>query len=151
MPSPDPALSALHAIVELVAGAPPAQLRVERRPLRGGLESASVDRVAAHYRAHDGRERVLTLVAKRLTGASAREAALYEHLVVPQLGDLSPGLHAVEHTRSGETVLYLEALTAVSTWPWRDRHAAQSVLDRAAELHARGPSLGAGETGLSCE
>jgi hypothetical protein len=57
----------------------------------------------------------------------------------------------VEHTRSGETVLYLEALTAVSTWPWRDRRAAQSVLDRAAELHARGPSLGAGEAGLSCE
>jgi hypothetical protein len=126
----------VEALITRLDGALPEALHLERRPLTGGLEAAGVDHVTARYRT-GGRERRLAVVVKRLAGAAVREAAVYEQFVATHASEISPRLYAVEHGAAGHAVLYLEAIRPVSSWPWRDRPAAQSVLDRVARLHAR--------------
>lgn len=129
-------LTILRAILGRRDGSEPEHLQVERRPLRGGLEAADVERLSLRYVDAAGRERRRAVVSKRLIGATVREATVYERFVAGHAGEFAPHLHAVDRPGPGEAVLYLEALHPVSTWPWQERAAAQSVLDRAAQLHA---------------
>ena len=122
-------------IIGRAHGAAPERLRITRRLLRGGLEAAGVERITARYRDREGRERVLRVVAKRLLGATSREAAVYERFTAPHAAALSPRLLAVDRAGPEQVVLYIEALRPTSAWPWGERHAAQRVLQRAAQLH----------------
>lgn len=140
MTTPSHLLAFVAALLERLDGRRPAELRVERHPLHGGLEAAGVDRLDAYHRNDDGAERVCSLVVKRLTGSATREASLYEHFVAPQVGELSPRLLAVERPTPNEALLYIEAIRPASAWPWRDQRVTQAVLDQAARLHARAPS-----------
>lgn len=79
----------------------PEELRLERHPLRGGPEAASVDHVTARYQGSEGHGRVVRMVVKRLEGATGREATVYERLVVPHAGELSPRVYAVERPAPG--------------------------------------------------
>ena len=126
----------LRSILGRLDGEVPEHVQVERQALRGGLEAADVERLAVRYTDPAGRARRRTVVAKRLAGATVREAAIYEQFVGRHAEEFAPRLHAVDRAGTGEAVLYLEALHPVSTWPWRERPAAQSVLERAARLHA---------------
>lgn len=136
----------MEALIARRDGAPPARLRLRSQTLRGGLEADSLDRLTAHYVDPEGRDRTFAVVVKRLLGATAREAAVYEHVVTPHASDLAPHLHAVTHAAPERAVVYMEALDPVSTWPWGDRRAAQSVLEAAAALHGRPVSVAARTT-----
>ena len=141
MTAPAERSDAIAVLITRVDGAPPDDLRLERVPLSGGLEAAGVDHVTARYRGRGDHERVFTVVVKRVAGLAAREAAVYERVVATHAGELSPRLLAAEHPAPGQAVLYLEALRPVSSWPWRERRAAQSVLERVARVHARAVTL----------
>src|SRR5688500_11177571 len=99
-------LTAVEALITRPDGAAPAELRVECRALRGGLESGSTDRVPVRDRGPCGRRRVLTVAGRRLSGASTRKAAVYEQFVVHHAGELSPRLLASGHAVPGQVVLY---------------------------------------------
>lgn len=129
-------LAILHDILRRVDGAEPGPTQVAKTPLRGGLEAAAVERLSLQYVDAAGRERRRAMVAKRLEGFSMREAAIYQRFVAGHAEEFAPRLHHVDSADPGEAVLYLEALHPVSTWPWREQPAAQSVLDLAAQLHA---------------
>lgn len=120
-------------------GVVPRGLRLVRQPLGGGLEAAGVERLEAHYRGRGGVPQVSTMVAKQLIGAAAREAAVYEELVVPHAPTFAPRLLAVDRRGPSEVVVYMEALHPTSPWPWHDRRAAQHVLEQVAQFHANGP------------
>ncbi|HEU4697875.1 MAG TPA: phosphotransferase [Gemmatimonadales bacterium] len=129
-----------HTIETLLTrehGAPVQELALERRPLRGGLEAASIELVAAAYRGPGGRAHRRKLVVKRLRGATAREALVYERLVSqPSVAAVAPRLLGVERPSAEEAVLYVEALRPVRAWPWRDLTAAHDALAQAARIHA---------------
>lgn len=129
-------LAILQTILGDLDGAEPGRVAVERHPLRGGLEAADVERLSLRYADAAGRARRRAVVAKRLAGFTVREAAIYERFVAGHASEFAPRLHAVDRAGPQDAVLYLEALHPVSTWPWRERLAAQSVLDLAAQLHA---------------
>ena len=133
------AVTSVATLIERLDETRPNGVRIERRPLRGGLEAASVDRLEVRYRTRGSRDCVRSMVLKRLVGPATREAAVYEHFVAPQAGELSPDLLLVERRAPGEASLYLEALHPVCSWPWRDRRAAQAVLAQSARLHALVP------------
>jgi hypothetical protein len=132
-------ITAVRALIERVHAAPPGELRLQHRPLRGGLEAAAVTHVVARYRDARDRPRTFTFIVKHVVGAASREALVYQHLVTRHAGDFSPRLLALERPARGHAVLYLEAVTRRNAWPWRDLHAAQAVLSGAAQLHATVP------------
>jgi hypothetical protein len=132
-------LELVRGLITCREGSSPEALRLERRPLRGGLQAATVDHITARYQASTGRARQARLVIKRLQGTTAREATMYQHVVAGHADQISPRLYAVERPVPGEAVLYLEALRPVNRWPWRAQGAIESVLARAATLHARVP------------
>ncbi|HEX6534837.1 MAG TPA: phosphotransferase [Gemmatimonadaceae bacterium] len=127
----------LESLIARREGVPPAHLRVETRPLRGGLEAASIDRITARYRDARNRERVVHLVVKRLAGPAIREATIYEELVAKQAADLAPRILHVQHLGVERADVYMEALRPVRAWPWRERRAVECVLECVASLHAR--------------
>lgn len=129
-------LRSVSALLERMHDVRPRDLHVQRRAFRGGLESAGVARLVAHYLDHRDRRRVFTLVVKHLRGATTREALIYEHLVAGVTANLAPGLLATHRPGPGGAVLYLEAVRRTSAWPWKDLRNAQAVLDRVARLHA---------------
>lgn len=129
-------LTTIASLLARTHGSPPVELRLERRALRGGLESDGVARIAARFHDPAGRRRVFSFVEKRLTGSAAREAAVYEELVSRYADELSPRLLAAERPGEGRAALYLEALRPVNAWPWRDVGAAHAVLRGVARLHA---------------
>ena len=137
--------SAVGALLERMHDHPPRELHLQHRPLRGGLESAGVARVVARWLDRAGRRRVFTLVTKRLEGAAAREALVYEHLLTSHEHELAPRLLTADRRPGGPTMLYLESLRPSSTWPWRDVQAATAVLEQAALVHET--ALGSGAAG----
>ncbi len=132
-------LASVSALLERLHDAGPRELRLEHRPLRGGLEAAGVARVVARYRDDRGRPRVFTLVMKRLAGVTVREALVYEHLVEPHASGFAPRLLATRPHAEQGAVLLLESLRPSGAWPWRAAAASQAVLERAALLHAVTP------------
>jgi hypothetical protein len=121
----------------------PRELRLEHRPLRGGLMAVGILRVVVRYRDVLGRPRVQTLVIKRLAGAARHEVGVYEKFLVQHAGDLAPRLLASHRLQPNRAILCLEALRPVRAWPWSDMHAAQRVLSRVAALHAIAPNADA--------
>lgn len=129
--------AAIEAVLAHQEGAFPAHLRVETRPLHGGLEATSIDRITARYRDARSRERVAHLVVKRLAGTAMREAGIYERVVATHAADLAPRIYHVQRLEPERAAIYMEALRPARAWPWRERHAAQRVLECVASLHAR--------------
>jgi Ser/Thr protein kinase RdoA (MazF antagonist) len=106
-------------------------------PLRGGLESAAVARIAVSLRAVDRRQHV-TFVVKRLQGERVREAAVYRWLTAARCAHLAPACFAIEPAVDEGHWLFLEALRPVTPWPWRDLDHVSSVVDALADLHESG-------------
>lgn len=99
--------------------------------LDGGLEASSVVLIEPRSRTRRGR---LRLIAKRVAGRASREGAIYENLRHTS-HRIAPRLFSVEHLGRGQSILYLEALEAPATWPWRDLGTVSRVLEHAARLH----------------
>jgi hypothetical protein len=115
--------------------ADPGELHLQHRRLRGGLQAASVTRLAVRYRDARGRSRVHPRVVKRLAGRAAREAMVYQELLGSLPTAFAPRLLAADQAIPGHEVLYLEALRPVAAWPWWEFSATREVLERAALLH----------------
>jgi aminoglycoside phosphotransferase (APT) family kinase protein len=128
-------LASVFALLERLHDATPGELQLQSQPLRGGLEAAGVARVVARFRDSRGRRRVFSLVVKRLNGATAREALIYQHLLSRYSDGLGPrllGWHRIGHDR---VMLFLEALRPVSAWPWAEQQTAARVLEHIVRLH----------------
>ncbi len=136
---PDRDLASVRAMLKRLHDADPGELHLDHRPIRGGLESASVTRLAVRYRDPLGKARVHTMVVKRLAGQAAREASVYQGLL-SQCPSVAPRLLAAHRPAPDSAVLYLEALRPASRWPWRDVTATGSVLERVALLHQAEPA-----------
>jgi hypothetical protein len=132
--------AAVRALLARLDEATPRELHLQRRPLRGGLVADGVARVAARYQDPLGRRRAFNLIVKHLAGEAAREAQVYERLVVPHVSTLAPRLLGSEYPAAGSAVLYLEALRPIRRWPWQAPRAPQTVLERVSRLHALVPN-----------
>lgn len=114
----------------------PRGLKLEVRPLRGGLESAGVAEVRARFSDDRDRPRYSGFVVKRLEGKPAREADVYQRLVSPLGGGIAPALLGIEREGPARCLLFLERVRPVRRWPWREEEAARRLLGRLAHLHA---------------
>ena len=120
----------------------PRDLELQHQVLRGGLEATSVSRVVARYRDRTRRRRVFRCVIKQVTGAAAREARVYRHLIAAHLAGMAPRLLASLEPATDHAVLYLELLRPTRAWPWGALGTAGAVLEHAARLHALEPDVG---------
>lgn len=111
---------------------PEGAVRVDVRPLHGGLESAVT---LASIRADAGHPAVPAhLVIKQLRAGLEREAAVYEWLWRHM--DRPPTVRVLGRESVGrDTYLYLEHAEAPSNWPWSDTAAAAAVCGALARLH----------------
>ena len=134
----DPDVASVRAMLARMHDADPGELHLEHRALRGGLESASVTRLAVRYRDGLGKPRLQTMVMKRLAGQAAREASVYQALL-SGCPEVAPRLLAADRPAPDRAVLYLEALRPVTRWPWREVAATRSVLERIALVHQLQP------------
>lgn len=123
----------------------PRGLRLEVRPLRGGLESAGVAEVTARFSGARDRPRSAAFVVKALEGMPAREADIYERLVSPLGGGIAPALLGVERGGPARCLLFLERVRPVRRWPWREEASVRRLLERLAHLHATAASAEAQE------
>lgn len=114
----------------------PRGLRLEIRPLRGGLESSGVAEVTARFSDARDRPRSAAFVVKALEGTPAREADIYQRLVSPLGGGIAPALLGIERDGPARCLLFLERVRPVRRWPWREETAARRLLERLAHLHA---------------
>ena len=124
----------------------PRGLRLEVRPLRGGLESAGVAEVTARFSDAQDRPRSTRFVVKALEGAPAREADIYQHLVSPLGNGIAPALLGIERDGPARCLLFLERVRPLRRWPWGDEQAARRLLERLAYLHAMAGPAAAQET-----
>ncbi len=112
------------------------------RPLRGGLQAATVAHVrvrrAGAARPADSTEFVVKHV--RSDGAT-REAAVYEALAGLDGPPLTPRLLHVQR-RGGGCDLYLEYVRPWRRWPWGDTTLAGRTLEELARLHAALATVG---------
>jgi hypothetical protein len=108
--------------------------RLTVRPLRGGLCS-TVLLVSARWSAARGTEQRFSFVVKLLEGGAAREVDIYRMLAGSGAAGLCPKLLDVERLGCDRVLLYLERISPIRRWPWRDTEHAGQVLDRAARLH----------------
>lgn len=123
-------------VVQGIVGEHAHGLDLRRRPLLGGLEAAAVELIGARYRDARGRPRVIHMVAKRVSGAARREAAVYERLLATRVAPApAPRLLAVDAPSRGTLVLYLEAVRRASAWPWREVTTSRALLQRMATFH----------------
>jgi hypothetical protein len=131
--------STLTAFVARERGVEPSAIRLEVKPLRGGLESAAVARVSARWTQPSRRPATLGFVAKRLEGDAIREANLYRSVLTPE-SDLAPRLLGIDAVESA-IYLYLEFVRSTRAWPWREIVPTGAVLARLASLHASGADV----------
>lgn len=129
----------IGAFLQRQEGAPPLELQLQVRVLRGGLMAAAVHHVSARFRDRLGRARTVTFVMKLLEGAAVREALVYERLVASHARGMAPRLLGLEANGSGRQVLFLEAIRRASAWPWREIEVARGVLARLSGLHTALP------------
>lgn len=132
-------LASVSALLERLHDATPGELQLETQPLSGGLEAAGIARVVARFRDSCGRRQVFSLVVKRLKGATAREARIYQHLLSRYSDGLGPRLLGCHPHGHDCAVLLLEALRPVSAWPWAEQQIAARVLERIVRLHTTSP------------
>jgi aminoglycoside phosphotransferase (APT) family kinase protein len=125
----------LTTFVESRYGAAPESVRLNLRPLNGGLDSAAIAQVNAHYRRGSRREQAATFVVKRLDGDQRREAHVYQALVPSGVAP-APRLLAAEVIEPTTMYLYIERIRPWRIWPWTDTECAANVLERLARLHA---------------
>lgn len=110
---------------------PPGEVRVDVRPMHGGLESA-VARATVAVRGRTGIPR--RLVVKELRGSHRREAAVYESLwsAVEQ----PPAAEVLGVEPAGDShYLFLEYVERESAWPWPDSTVTRSVCRALARIH----------------
>jgi hypothetical protein len=112
----------LVAFVARAHGAPPDRVRLDVRPLRGGLRSAAVARVRARVVDGTGRARWLAFVVKRLDGAEMREATVYQSVLGPH-GAAAPRLLGAEWLGAGAAYLYVECVWSRGAGPGPTRAA----------------------------
>jgi aminoglycoside phosphotransferase (APT) family kinase protein len=125
----------LEALVARALGHEPPSIEVAERPLRGGIDGASVVELVARFVDARGRRGILRVVAKHLRGAAVREAAVYERLLSRHAPAVAPPLLATVASE-GEVVLYMTAMPRRAAWPWRDARRVEGVLRTTAALHA---------------
>ena len=125
----------IHNILEHLHGQRPRGLRLQVKALRGGLESLAVFRVKAEFEDNRRRRQTSWMVVKQLAGTGAREAAVYEKLVVSPAREIAPHLLAVDHPGNDRSTLYLEWVRRFSNWPWRDFSTAEQFVGRLARFH----------------
>lgn len=133
-------MAMLSRLLEEASGAPVHDLRMEARPLRGGLESRAVVAITARFRDREGRPRLLRVVAKHLSGRALRELSVYGGLVERRAAEIAPRVLGI-HVAPGRGVLFLESLRRSRAWPWSDTAHAAEVLRCVARLH-QAPSSG---------
>jgi hypothetical protein len=126
----------VSAWVEELLGQRLDQARLEAKPLRGGMDAASVSLVSIRYADTAGRQSVFRYVRKQLDGPRQREAIVHRQLAARYAANSSPRLYAVEHERAERALLCVEAIRRVRAWPWRDLPLARKLLTRLACLHA---------------
>lgn len=125
----------LKVFVERHLGEDPQGLRLEIKPLRGGLESPGVARVTARYRNSRGPRR-FEFVVKVLEGEASREADVYEGFVSQVEGEIAPALYGVDWLGPDRCLLFLEPVRRSRAWPWRETEVTRGVVERLARLHA---------------
>lgn len=128
-------LNRIHNILEQLHGQRPRGLRLQVKALRGGLESLAVFRVKADFEDNRRRRQTFFMIVKQLAGAGAREASVYEKLVVSHAREIAPRLLAVDYPDNDQSILYLEWVRRFSNWPWRELSIAEQFIDRLARLH----------------
>lgn len=107
-------------------------MRLDIRPLRGGLRAAGVAQVRLRMACGNGAPRAF--VVKRVTGIDCRELDAYEALARSGQG-IAPRLLGSERTGPDEAYLFLEWIEAWREWPWKEVDVAAMVLERLAYLH----------------
>ena len=122
-------------VARYVRPAPGRPVKVRFRVLHGGLQSAVVAHVCAHYEDRSSRPRTIEFVYKRVPEYMAREAAAYRLLFAGNLG-IAPRLLGMERNDSGDILLYLEWIRASHRWPWRDTQLTSLAIRRLAHAHS---------------
>jgi aminoglycoside phosphotransferase (APT) family kinase protein len=140
-------LDEIATLLQPLLGARNGSLRLETRPLRGGLDSAGVSQITARFDA-EGRQRSRRLVLKRLVGSQTREARVYAEVLVAMGSSLAPVVTAVRH-KPDESWLVLEAIRPISNWPWQDGAMPADVLRTLARLHTSAGTPLVGRSWLS--
>jgi hypothetical protein len=141
MRNEQPAAEAIRKYLTQILGNEPQELSIERKSLRGGLESSSVNLVTTRFRDGSDRTRMLRFVCKELRDRGVREAAIYSRLAAKHAGHLSPRLIAVEYTGPDRALLWVEAVRRTRAWPWRDMLVADELLGRLARFHRSATGL----------
>lgn len=101
-------------------------------------------RVVLRAREPTGRSHKLSLMAKQLEGATAREAAVYRQLLTSRgLSACLPRVFRVDELSHERAIVFLEYVQRVSTWPWRDISASATVMQHLASLHRMHTGTGA--------
>jgi hypothetical protein len=113
-------------------GRSPQYVRLDIRPLNGGLRAAGVARVWSRMACAAGAPR--SFVVKRANGTDCRELAAYQALGRARQG-IAPRLLGFERTGPDEVYLYLEWIDTWREWPWAEPEVAGMVLERLAHLH----------------
>jgi hypothetical protein len=122
-------------VVGRVVGGTPSSLVLRERPLRGGIGGAAVTEFLSRFVDPGGRPGTLRIVAKHLVGHAAREALVYERLVLPHVPFLGPPVLAIVPARD-DVVVFMGAVRRRCSWPWREVSTAARVLEAVAQLHA---------------
>jgi hypothetical protein len=123
----------VRELVRRRAGVRAALVRIDTKPLRGGISADEVVAATAAYLDPAGRRRSIDMVVKRLSGSARREAAVYRWLERNDVA-FAPRVLTIER-RAGATTLFLERVSAIERWPWRQTAHGEAVLRAAAELH----------------
>lgn len=112
-------------------------VEVQTQTLAGGLMAGFVLQLRVRYSEAGGAPQTRSLVVKRLDAATSREGKIYQMLAATMARSFMPALAGIEPKSSDETHLYIEAVEAISSWPWSSLEDAARVLDQLAILHRR--------------
>ncbi len=118
---------------------PRGEVKVDVRPLSGGLESSVARASLAVPR---GRDIPRRLVVKELRGPHRREAAIYESLW--SATEHPPAAQVLGVEPAGDAhYLFLEYVERGAAWPWPDSAVTQAVCGALARIHDAPAALGA--------
>lgn len=118
------------------------RVRLRVRPLHGGLQSAAVVRITAHFSGPAKKRPDVHFVAKCVTGQHRRETAVYNQLLAKTEYRLAPHLLGTEHLAADADCLYMEWIGSRCPWPWCDSKCAALVLEQMAHIHGSLPLAG---------
>ena len=129
----------LAAFVGRLYGVDRREVRLEVKPMRGGLVAAGVGLVRASWTDGAMRARITQFVCKWSAAEGERELAAYSALQALADRGIAPRLLGQDPAKGGGYYLYLENIRPWKRWPWRDTDLAASVLERLAWLHSNVP------------